>query len=465
MFWRGIKLWRGITTNEEENAAIPPNDCEEMIIDLPPQVLEPPPQCAECCIYRVPKRLRLVNGEAYTPKLISIGPFHHGKEELKDMEKQKLTYYIEFLQRTATNPRDIASIIAEKQQKIIYCYDGGLEISSQNILKIVLLDSIFIIEYFVRATAGGENGNNHMERTVSKPWLKGHITLDLILLENQIPFFILHKLYKKFFRRNCEDSFFKLACEYFWKYFFSAEKQKPPEKKVKHFTDLIRYIYYPSPSKLPTGDAVSYVYSATKLYEAGVRFKVIEGEGGFDKIKLKKWKPLGKCQCFNFSWLLIFIPCLKCFTCLEPTQSLLYLPSFVADNRTEELYRNIMALEQCHYPLEAYLCNYMVLLDHLINTGEDVELLADKGIIVNALGSYEVVAAMVNRIAVEIVEENSCYSDVAENLQIHYEKGCNRSIGYLKSTYFSNLWRGTATVVGLIILGFTLWDFVRSTIK
>ncbi|KAF3946519.1 hypothetical protein CMV_027223 [Castanea mollissima] len=407
MFWRGIKLWRGITTNEEENAAIPPNDCEEMIIDLPPQVLEPPPQCAECCIYRVPKRLRLVNGEAYTPKLISIGPFHHGKEELKDMEKQKLTYYIEFLQRTATNPRDIASIIAEKQQKIIYCYDGGLEISSQNILKIVLLDSIFIIEYFVRATAGGENGNNHME----------------------------------------------------------PEKQKPPEKKVKHFTDLIRYIYYPSPSKLPTGDAVSYVYSATKLYEAGVRFKVIEGEGGFDKIKLKKWKPLGKCQCFNFSWLLIFIPCLKCFTCLEPTQSLLYLPSFVADNRTEELYRNIMALEQCHYPLEAYLCNYMVLLDHLINTGEDVELLADKGIIVNALGSYEVVAAMVNRIAVEIVEENSCYSDVAENLQIHYEKGCNRSIGYLKSTYFSNLWRGTATVVGLIILGFTLWDFVRSTIK
>ena len=449
-------------TNEKKNAPRPPIDCEEIIIDLPPQVLEPPPQWAKCCIYRVPKRLRQVKGESYTLKLISIGPFHHDKEELKDMEKLKLTYYMEFLQRTGTDPREIASIIAKREQKIIYCYDGGLEISSQNILKIVLLDSIFIIEYFVRATAGGENGNNHMERTVSKPWLKGHIMLDLILLENQLPFFILHKLHKKFFRRNPEDSFFKLACEYFWKYLFSAEKQKPPEKKVKHLTDLIRYIYYPS--VLTTGDAVSYVYSATKLYETGVRFKVIE-EGRFDEIKLEKWKLLGKCQCFNFSWLLIFIPCLKCFTCLEPMQSLLYLPSFVADNRTEDLYRNIMALEQCHYPFEAYLCNYMVLLDHLINTSEDVELLADKGIIVNALGSYEVVATMVNRIAVEIVEENSCYSDVAKNLKNHYQKGCNRNIGYLKSTYFSNLWRGTATVVGLIILGFTLWDFVRSTIK
>ena len=195
-----------------------------------------------------------------------------------------------------------------------------------------------------------------------------------------------------------------------------------------------------------------------------MRFKKTKG-GRLDKINFKEWKPLGKCQCFNFSWLLIFLPCLKCFSCLEPMQSLLYLPSFVADNRTEDLFRNIMALEQCHYPLEAYLCNYMVLLDHLINTSEDVELLVDEGIIVNALGSYQEVAKMVNKIALEIVEENSCYGDVAKKLKKHYHKACNRNIGYLKSTYFSNLWRGTATVVGLIILGFTLWDFVRSTIK
>ena len=77
----------------------------------------------------------------------------------------------------------------------------------------------------------------------------------------------------------------------------------------------------------------------------------------------------------------------------------------------------------------------MVLLDHLINTSEDVELLADNRIIVNALGSYEVVATMVNKIAFEIVEENSCYSDVAKDLKNHYRKGCNRNIGYLKSTY------------------------------
>ena len=312
-------------------------DRVDMIIDLPPLFPEPKPKwTAECCIYRVHQRLRQVKEEAYTPKLISIGPFHHDKEELRDMEALKLRYYIEFCRRTGTEPRDIGSIIEKKEQKIINCYDGSLDMSNENILQIILVDSIFIIEYFARDTAGGENENNNMgqwSKTVRNPWLKAHIMLDLILLENQIPFFILHKLYKKFFRRNCEDSFFKLACEYFWKYLFSQEKQKLPEKEVKHFTDLIRYIYYPSNPKI--GDPVSYVHSSTKLYETGVRFEKTE-EGRFDKIKFKKWEPLGKCQCF--SWLLIFLPCLKCFPCLEPMQSILYLPSFVADNRNEYLF-------------------------------------------------------------------------------------------------------------------------------
>ena len=124
--------------------------------------------------------------------------------------------------------------------------------------------------------------------------------------------------------------------------------QNLPEKELKHFTDLIRYIYYPSKPETGRGDPFSYVYSATKLYEKGVRFEETK-EGRFDKIKFKKWETLGTCQCL-ISWLLIFLPCLKCIPCLEPMQSLLYLSSFVAaDNRTEELFRNIVALKYYSY--------------------------------------------------------------------------------------------------------------------
>ncbi|KAL0007592.1 hypothetical protein SO802_009094 [Lithocarpus litseifolius] len=128
---------------------------------------------------------------------------------------------------------------------------------------------------------------------------------------------------------------------------------------------------------------------------------------------------------------------------------------------TEGLFRNIMAWEQCYYPFAAYLCNYMGLLDYLLNTGEDVELLVEKDIIVNSLGSNEAIAKMVNRLCLEIVEENSCYSELAQKLNKHFDQCCNRNMGLLKSTYFSNLWRGTATIFGLIIFGFSLWSTIR----
>jgi len=43
-------------------------------------------------IFRVPDRLRRHNEKAFEPELVSIGPFHHGKEKLQAMEKIKLWY-------------------------------------------------------------------------------------------------------------------------------------------------------------------------------------------------------------------------------------------------------------------------------------------------------------------------------------------------------------------------------------
>ena len=152
---------------------------EEKIIDtIAPQVQESSQLADECCVYRVPQRLRLVNKEAYTPKLISIGPFHHGKEELRDMETLKLRYYVEFCQRTETKLQDIARVVAKREPEILHCYEGSIEFTHEDFIKMVVLDSLFIIEHFFRATPGGGNEKNYTGSKVSKPWLKGHIMLD-----------------------------------------------------------------------------------------------------------------------------------------------------------------------------------------------------------------------------------------------------------------------------------------------
>ena len=88
------------------------------------------------------------------------------------------------------------------------------------------------------------------------------------------------------------------------------------------------------------------------------------------------------------------------------TQTFLEVPRLEVHDKTEGIFKNLMALEQCHYPFEAYTCNYMVLLDFLINTREDVELLVEKGIIVNKLGSNKAVAIMVNKLGFEIEQKD-----------------------------------------------------------
>jgi len=165
--------------------------CEELIIDVP-QVMEPL-EWPECCIHRVPKLLRKVNRDAYTPKLISIGPLHHGKKDLKDMEMLKLRYFKDFCFRTGKCQKELASIIEDSEINIRHCYAEASRLSSKEFVRMILLDGIFIIELFLRKSEKYKG-----DFILSKPLLTNHIMEDLILLENQLPFFILTELHGLF---------------------------------------------------------------------------------------------------------------------------------------------------------------------------------------------------------------------------------------------------------------------------
>jgi hypothetical protein len=85
---------------------------------------------------------------------------------------------------------------------------------------------------------------------------------------------------------------------------------------------------------------------------------------------------------------------------------------------------------------------------------------------VNQLGSDEAVAKLVNKLGHQIVAEDSCYCDLSRNLNEHYESFWNRNMATLTTTYFRDIWRGTATVVGIIFLLLTFWNiFLRHFVK
>ena len=97
------------------------------------------------------------------------------------------------------------------------------------------------------------------------------------------------------------------------------------------------------------------------------------------------------------------------------------IPSFTVGDATNRVIRNFMAFEQCHYPHETYPCNYIVLLDHLIETEKDVDLLVERKVLDNWLGRDEAVVNLINELCHQIVEGNhSCYHDISEWINEHY---------------------------------------------
>ena len=451
--------------------------CSEITIDV--KDVKPAQRHPKCCIYKVPTKLREVKEEAYTPKLISIGPVHHNKKEqdnkgqdskkeqdhkkeLESMESLKLRYFKEFFGHTTCKGlKEFAYIIEKREKDIRHCYAEEISMpGKEDFVKMILVDSIFIIELFLRTDARQEYEKG--DYILSKPWLEEGIKHDLILLENQLPFFILEELHHHIeCSPGIRKSFIDLSC----KYFLPNDNCKniPELKDVKHFTDLQRYFYY-SP-KLDSGNIIVHLHSATKLDTAGLNFKKWKKKSSEDRrlldIQIKKPDLSEICPHFICSWLLNCLPCLKYFRCLKRMQTSLVVPQFVINHGTEHIFRNIMALEQCHYPFHAYICNYIVLLDFLINTRDDAELLVDKKIIVHSLGSNKEVAKMVNKLGKEIVEKNSCFHNVAEELNKHYKNWWNKNIASLKTVYFRDIWRGTATFVGIIVLLATIGNFLR----
>ncbi|XP_007052259.2 PREDICTED: UPF0481 protein At3g47200 [Theobroma cacao] len=419
-------------TDQEIAPLIENNDQpQDLEIDIPKEDYEPAP---ECCIYKVPSHFREANRKAYTPQLISIGPIHHGNTNLARMERQKQRYYNKFCQRTSKKTlEEFKSFIKAHVSGICRCYDiefaFDLELKGFNFEKMILFDAIFIIELFLR---NFEEVNDDF--LFSKVWLRAKLETDLLLLENQLPFFILEALYNLAFVASNYPSFFYLTCLY-----LRLEQDQTFNKKgIKHFLDLTRSILVRTcPSN--SDERTDRMYNATKLHEAGVKFKAT-GDVGDDYV-------------------------LDDLLNVKFEEGVLQIPCFYVDYETETWFRNLMAFEQCHYPKVPCFCSYIVLLDHLVETDKDVDLLIKKKILINEMGSSAAVTTMINNLHTGVASLSMCYDKLAKDLNEYYDNSWNRRCATLNHVYFNNLWRGTATVTAFIVVVLTLTQTVLAILE
>ncbi|XP_017973992.1 PREDICTED: putative UPF0481 protein At3g02645 [Theobroma cacao] len=380
---------------------------QDLAIDIPEEDLEPAP---ECCIYQVPSRFRAANGKAYTPQLISIGPLHHGKTNLGRMERQKQRYYEKFLQRISKETlNELESYVKKQVKRICRCYDVQFALATESkafeFMKMILYDAVFIVELFLR---NFENEVNHRE------WFNVELQTDLMLLENQLPFFVLEDLYNLALTASDKPSFLRLACLYFK----VDEYVASDEKGIKHFTDLIRYYQVRTrPSNFV--ERTDSTYSATMLRDAGVHFKAVE----------------------------------DCLLNVKFEDNELQIPSLRVEYETETFLRNLIVFEQCHYPKEAYICGYIHLLNSFVDAVEDVNLLVKRGIISHTVGSNAAVADMINNLMVGVT--SLCYYKIGKDLMQYSLKPIKqlraRTVGYITPGSVIAIYLGYFTIIQTIL--------------
>ncbi|KAJ1410970.1 hypothetical protein SESBI_21504 [Sesbania bispinosa] len=399
-----------------------------------------PPVSSDCCIYRVPFDIRRLNEDAYTPKVVSIGPFHHRRHHrLQNMERHKLIYCKAFLERANASLDTFVHHIEEVEPNFRRCYSETLELSKEELVKVILVDSSFIIELFWRFYYDEWSQDDAF---LLKPWLSTNIRLDLLLLENQLPFFVLDSLFNLSIGsahgsdRNKIPSFLVFTFDYFS--YYNRSNLGSRNITIKHFTDLIRTFHLQHPLQrrpLRIDEPVTHLQSATELLEAGVRFKVNTKS--------------------------------DCLLDLRFSGRVLEIPQLKVEDWTEILFRNMVALEQCHYPHESYITDYVAVWDFLINTSRDVDLLVRKGVLVNWLGESDSVANLFNSLWKNIIHLNfsSHYFDLCQDLNDYCRDPFHKLKATLRRDYCNSPWQTAASIAGIVLLILSLLQSVCSVLQ
>ncbi|XP_049391718.1 UPF0481 protein At3g47200-like [Solanum stenotomum] len=328
-----------------------------------------------CIIFKVNVGLRESNSSAYTPKMISIGPYHRKNPRLDPMKEHKLLYLRRLLQRKeGLGLNDCISELHKLKEEALKCYKDIKQLHGtyDDFLSMLLLDGCFVVQ-FIRETYC-ERGPVGEARIISDD-RASYIFRDLMLLENQLPFFVVNKLHSMTKEVN-ESSLVILVNYLCTSYFGSMVKRTWASEcnnvgNIKHLLHLLHIFSCTeiNPKEKSNNYETTYkvMPNATELSEAGVSFAKVNGITSLFDI--------------NFNNGFMKIPC------------------FQVDDGTETILRNLIAYEQQSYDVRPkYFTDYAAFIDHLIDSEKDVNLLRQKGIIVNLTGDDKNVASLINKI-------------------------------------------------------------------
>jgi hypothetical protein len=154
-------------------------------------------------IYRVPACIKDLNRKAYQPQVVSLGPFHHGEPHLLPMDLHKRRSLLHLLRRARKPLSEFVAAVAAVAEQLEGAYQGLVddwhckEGRRERFLELMVTDGCFLLE--VMRTASGWDVNDYAPNdpvfsTHGLLYTVPYIRRDMIIIENQLPLLVLHKL-------------------------------------------------------------------------------------------------------------------------------------------------------------------------------------------------------------------------------------------------------------------------------
>nr|GMD48226.1 UPF0481 protein At3g47200-like [Ipomoea batatas] len=470
---------------------------------------------SEACIFKVQELLRKTNPESYTPFTISIGPYHHGKPELRKMERSKELYTQSFLNRTqGVGVEDFWKKLKELEGRAMSYYGDEIEeeVSGDEFVKMLLLDGCFIVEFVIRVSGLVTRQKPIIDPILMISGMVGNIVRDMLLLENQLPFFVLQALYNMISINHVNKEFsemVKCAFEDWLPKKIIISLPVYPAQEIKHLLQIVHILCQPQPQPQNNGQ----IQQQKPCSSSSCCFwkqPQGQGQGGSDiesqslsngQHRHRHWacflskfweqpqqstdvhdvelssirtatelqeagvhfKKLGKiCDTSNETISLFDIK-------FNHGGGVLEIPSFALyDSISETFFRNLIAYEQhSPYVRPKYFSDYAVFMDNLINTEKDVNLLRLKDVFLNGLGDDKEVTRLFNNLSIAVTYNSAdfYYSDVCRELNRHCKKPWNAAKAKLRRTYFHSPWAVISTFAAILLLSLGIAQTVLSALQ
>ncbi|XP_026446249.1 UPF0481 protein At3g47200-like [Papaver somniferum] len=170
-------------------------------------------------------------------------------------------------------------------------------------------------------------------------------------------------------------------------------------REGNHLLDLVGNTYLPSyPKVLPKQNSEMYrnVNPAEKLMHSGIKFK--RATDGISLLNIK------------------FV------------NGVLKIPPLRIHNYTNNLLRNLVALELCSMNSTMYVTSYVFFMDGLIQSPNDVQVLRQHRIITNCLGNDEMVPEFFKKLVCDqnIVGKDNFYAGLCEQVNAYNRRTTNK---------------------------------------